>query len=508
MLKTRFISTVAALLLTSILTVSLSGAPIAAMPNIAITSGPVAYQVLQRESSGTASLRFSGTASDANGKNVEARVLRKGLPLESLDWKAIGNVNGSRWNGEISSVPTGGPYRVELRLADQTGVTAIENILVGDLWILAGQSNMQGVGKLVNLTAPRELIHSFELNDSWRIAEDPLHNYGDAVDPVHWRHSSVKSTKPLEGQELINYARRPNTAGLGMPFAATMLERTGVPIGLLPCAFGGASMDQWNPANADKGGDSLYGSMLRRFRAVGGQVKGVLWYQGESDVSAASSIPFASKFENFVAAVRRDFNQPNLPFYYVQIGRFVNPGGEEGWNHVQNLQLQAESKIGTGGMTTSVDLSLEDAIHLDTASHKRLGTRLANLICHDLFPNLAEFQTVKRGPRPVSAILKGNIVHVTFSQVNGSLRAAGRPSGFSVHNAAGDLLPIVIKTEFAPDGKTALISINPFNLPNWTFPTDMALRYGYGKDPYCNVSDALDMALPAFGPLTIQKGTN
>ncbi len=69
-------------------------------------------------------------------------------------------------------------------------------------------------------------------------------------------------------------------------------------------------MDQWNPALRDSGGQSLYGSMYRRVQAVGGQVKGVLWYQGESDGNPAFAGAFLGKFEAFIKAVRWDFKQP------------------------------------------------------------------------------------------------------------------------------------------------------------------------------------------------------
>ncbi len=107
---------------------------------------------------------------------------------------------------------------------------------------------------------------------------------------------------------------------MGLSFAVEMVKRTGVPIGLIPCAHGGTSMSQWDPTLKDKGGDSLYGAMIRRFQTIGGKVAGVVWYQGESDASPSAAPKFPTKFEEFVAAVRRDFGQPDLPFYMCRSG--------------------------------------------------------------------------------------------------------------------------------------------------------------------------------------------
>src|SRR5262249_21364776 len=157
-----------------------------------------------------------------------------------------------------------------------------------------------------------------------------------AADRVHWRRNPQGQPEKLEGEALRKFvAARKKGAGLGLPFASEMVRRTGVPVGLLSCAHGGTSMDQWSPASKDQGGASLYGSMLRRVRAAGGKVTGVLWYQGESDANPKAAPEFQRKFESFVKAVRDDFGQPDIPFYYVQIGRHVNSQNVAEWNTVQ-----------------------------------------------------------------------------------------------------------------------------------------------------------------------------
>lgn len=477
----------------------------AAFPqDIRITSGITDQQVLQRNAGQTADLHLTGTASGkkVNNRTVEARVVApNGVTLSGFDWMPVSKVQKVKWAGTVKGLPTGGPYRLEVRLQDGSSVVSISNILVGDLWILAGQSNMEGLGDLIDVQQPSPLVHSFDLADRWLIAEEPLHTLVDAADPVHWPVNDQKFPERWTGERLERYiANRRKGAGLGLPFAVEMVKRTNVPIGLVPCAHGGTSMDQWDPALKDQGGESLYGSLLRRFQAVGGNVRGFLWYQGESDAKPASAAAFQQKFENFVKAVRADFSEPYMPLYYVQIGRHISSANALEWNLVQAAQIKAERDIQQSGMAPAVDLSLDDGIHVGTQDLKRLGQRLADLASHDLFPRLKNYGELKRGPRPAAAKFANGVVKVSFLEVNGRLQSEGRISGFSIHGSDGHAIPLIYKARVDPaEASTVLLYVQG------RLPDKAVLWYGYGDDPYCNLRDAADMAVPVFGPLPIDE---
>jgi sialate O-acetylesterase len=256
-------------------------------------------------------------------------------------------------------------------------------------------------------------------------------------------------------------------------------------------------MEQWNPALKDREGESLYGSMYRRVQAVGGQVKGVLWFQGESDGNPTAAPLFLAKFEALVKAMRADFNQPNLPFYYVQIGRHIDKNNVAEWNKVQLDQLRAETDLPHVAMVAAVDLQLDDGIHLGTQDLKRLAVRLAELACHDLFPRIKNYGELKRGPRPLAATYQDGVVRVTFSGVNGRLQAEGRMAGFSIHDStsgvSGPELPMIYRSRVDPaEASTVLLYVQG------KLPQNAILWYGFGKDPYCNVRDAADLAVPVF----------
>ena len=463
---------------------------------LAVTSGVTDEQVLQRGSNELADLKITGTAQKANNKVVEARIWHKDGPLDGFDWKPVTKIQKNAWIGDVRGIPTGGPYRLDLRIAGTSNsMTSVSNVLVGDIWVLAGQSNMEGVGNLEGVQSSRDLIHSFDMTDRWMMAQEPLHTLPNAADKVHWRRNAEGVPEKLDGEKLQQYlSARKKGAGLGLPFANEMLARTGVPIALLPCAHGGTSMDQWSPTMKDQGGESLYGAMLRRVNAVGGRVKGVLWYQGESDANPKAMPDFQQKFERFVAAVRQDLGQPDLPFYYVQIGRHVNNSNIAEWNAVQDAQRKAELNLPKpAAMVTAVDLSLDDGIHVGTQDLKRVGARLAKIACKDLFPAIQACQSVQRGPRPESIEQNESLLRIRFSTVNGGLKSDGRINGFSIYNAKGEPVPMIYKMMMDPaDGSTVVL------YTQGKMPEGAILMYGAGKDPYCNLRDEADLAVPAF----------
>jgi len=464
---------------------------------IRITSGPADNQVFQRTSEQTADISFNGVASGkkVNGKEVEARLIAAdSAAVPGFDWSPVSKIQKLKWGGELRRVPVGGPYRLEVRLQGNDSTLSIANLLVGDLWVLAGQSNMEGHGDLVDVQPSSPQVHSFDMADRWLVAEEPLHTVVSALDPVHWPLNAERVPERLTGQPLENYVtNRKKGAGLGLPFAVEMVARTNVPVGLIPCAHGGTSMDQWSPALKDREGESLYGSMYRRVQAAGGRVKGVLWYQGESDANPQAAPTFGPKFEAFVKAVRADFNQPDLPFYYVQIGRHIDKNNVSEWNAVQLAQLRAETEIPRAEMVAAVDLQLDDGIHVGTEDLKRLSRRLADLVCLDLFPRIKDFGERKRGPRPVAATYQDGFVKVTFSGVNGRLQSQGPISGFSIHQPDGEWVPLIYKSHVDPaEASTVLLSLQG------KLPAGATLWYGFGKDPYCNLRDAADLAVPVF----------
>ncbi|MDX2178684.1 MAG: sialate O-acetylesterase [Bryobacteraceae bacterium] len=462
-------------------TLLLAALPLAlSAQSIVISAGAQEHQVYQRGSDGKATVTVSGTADGAEGKPVTGK-------LGSISaTPAI--ASGGKWTVTFAGVPAGGPYKLEMRAGGARAV--VQNLFVGDIWMLAGQSNMEGVGNLdaVAIEPPNRMVQTFDMIDEkWQPAKEPLHNIPGSVDKIHWTLARRESR--LTGPELAEFVKnRKKGAGLGLPFAVAYSKAAGVPVGLLPCAHGGTSMDQWDPAKWDKAapGDSLYGSAMRRLQAAGGKIKGILWYQGESDANPKVQPAFRAKFENLVARFRADTGDNALPFYYVQIGRHVNAANVEAWNMVQEDQRLAEQTIANSAVFGALDVDLDDGIHVGTSDLKRIGA------------NMAAFAAgkAKRGPRPQAPVVEFNTIRVKISDFNGTLASAGRPTGFAILDAAGVPQPMIYKTELA--GDTIVLHFQG------KLPEGAQLRYGHGKDPYANIRDGAGFGLIAFGPVPIR----
>ncbi len=381
-------------------------------------------------------------------------------------------------DGTAHGHPAGGPYQIE----------GADNVLVGDLWVLAGQSNMEGVGDLTQVETPSPSVHSFQSREEWAVAEEPLHWLGESPRFVHhqlWGRTALPDRPDPRDPGRVK------GSGLGLSFGKTYHALTGIPVGLIPSAHGGTSMTQWDPARKGEGGNSLYGATHERVQRVGGQVKGVLWYQGESDANLTDAALYQQRMTALVNAFRSDLGQPDLPFFLVQLGCFEtepSPEGVAGWNAIREAQRVWAKTLPHVGLVSAIDLELDDAIHIGVHGLKRLGRRLAAVAAGRPAPDLAGVSVEDGGAR----------LRVTFENVRDGLRAPGRPTGFSLRDRQGAEVHRLYKTTL--EGTSALLHVNNGDGP---LPPDTELWYGYGLNPYCNVTDGDDQAIPAFGPIPI-----
>ncbi|MDR3617983.1 MAG: sialate O-acetylesterase, partial [Paludisphaera borealis] len=495
---------------------------------------PVANQVFQRDANGLASIPIEPDDAQKDAKITSVLV-------SSDNSRARGGGNPVRLmnpthydlvDGKIVGVPTGGPYMIQVTFGDpSSGNSAfVGPVFVGDLWVLAGQSNMEGVGDLIDVTPPHPSVTALGMDGKWVQAQEPLHWLVDSPDPVHSGDPKDRAERSAQ-----QHKTRTKGAGLGLPFAVSMVEQTGVPVGLVITAHGGTSMQGWDPAKKGEGGNSLYGSMLRSVNLAGGKVKGVLWYQGESDSSPEGSKIYERVFGDFIASVRSDLGQPDLPFYFVQIGRFVIGGDSKGWNTVQDAERRLPDRIANTAVVSVIDLELDDAIHVGTQGQKRVGQRLAKIAQRELFGQVgATTPTLDRVMRGANntLVVKFGGVNMTAPQPApvmaragmggrggmGAVAAAGgfgggmggmgglpnqisigepsnlglRPerhiAGFSIRKEDGSPIPLIFNASVGKARDTVVLKLSG------PVPPGSFLWYGHGYDPYCNLTDGADMA--------------
>lgn len=461
-----------------------------------IIDGLIDHGVLQRRDGDKSDAAFDGECA-AEGA-VLATVKSKGKTVAGFDGRRVGNAAKGCFSGSIKGLPAGGPYEIRLSIEGAPREKCVaKDLLVGDLWIAAGQSNMQGCGWLRHPPKIDPSVRAFYMSDEWKPARDPIHNLWQAVDPVHvLLNGGVPHPTP-----------HPQWGtGPAVAFAMAMRKSTGVPQGVIACAHGGTSMDQWNPARAPAEGTScLYGAMLRRLRKNGGKVAGVIWYQGCNEANPVDAPLFTRRNKDLVKAFRRDCGDPKLPIVMVQIARVVNgasPDGEaaRAWESVRDQQRRLQGAIPRLCVVPAIDLALDDGIHLCEDDQHLLGWRIAQAMCS---MTLGE---AKAGPAPIE------LCHVTtepdflgrlcaiveFDNVVGSLttgEGGPRPVGFEIEGAMGHVFDVTL------DGSRAIVRTDL----GGSCVDGVSLVYGRGCDPVCNICDESMRSIPAFGPVPLGR---
>ena len=453
-----------------------------------IAHGLLHGHVLQRTPKGATAI-VTGTA-EITGI-VTATITANRTAVRGWSSKAVGKATKGSFTAKLAGIPTGGPYTVTLAVGSRQVV--VQQVFVGDLWLMAGQSNMEGVGNIEDAPKPHPLVRNFAMDHRWELARDPLHHLPESPDSVH----NNGTQEPLADREKSKRSRTKGT-GVGVYFGKLMVERTGVPQGLIATAHGGTSMEQWDPTKQDLGGASLYGSMLSSLRDVAQPLAGVLWYQGCSETHSAAVAQYSARMQQLVAAVRRDLGQPKLPWITVQIGRVVGQmDGQREWNAIQELQRLLPKVIPHLDTVAAIDLELDDLIHVSGAAYATLGLRMA-LVADRLVLGqraaLPAIQPIAATPLPRHPYAPA--LEVRFANVVGGLHADGLPQGFSLVDHDQKPVELIYKTVL--DGDRVILQLLHDDRQ------DVRVMYGNGKNPICNITDARGMAVPMFGPLTIQ----
>lgn len=459
-------------------------------------------QVLQRDENGKGGAIISGSCKGSG--DVEYRILKNSKVYKGSKWQLGGRAEKREFISELSNIPVGGPYDIELRVRNgrkNIDTLTVDDIYVGDVWILAGQSNMQGHGNLVDAPKPHPMVRAFYMRDEWGVADEPIHFLEEAVDLFHNGYGDGPE-RPSKAR--LNTMRKRCLKGVSpaLYFGIEMYKRTRIPQGFIACAHGGTSMAQWSPELKNDGGGSLYGAMLRRFNKLGQPVAGVLWYQGESDANQQTDDVYTEKMIELVNETRSDMNIPKLPWVIVQLGRHIAEDDTH-WNSIQEQQRLLPEKIKYLDVVPAIDLELDDGIHISGTDQGILGKRLARVADRLVNGNPKAKPGIKLKSIEVSMkrVADGeptnSIIELKYSNVAGKLESKGRPTGFTLLDKEGKVIRGIFKTVLKGNSILLKSNIIPKNMKKFT------LSYGHGRAPYCNITDQEGMAIPVMSNISL-----
>jgi hypothetical protein len=222
-----------------------------------------------------------------------------------------------------------------------------------DLYLLVGQSNMAGRGRVsAAVVGPHPRVFAWSRNDAWV----------PAVDPLHW-------DKPEAG------------VGPGLAFAAALAEAEPQRvIGLIPAAVGGTAISLWTPGTQDPVTKAYpYDDALRRTRLAlpAGRLAGIIWHQGEGDRGDASRPLYGERLIALVARLRADLGAPDVPFVAGELAQ-LDPDNHRATAEMNRTLNGLRERIPRFACVSAAGLcDGGDHLHLDSASAAELGRRYA-----------------------------------------------------------------------------------------------------------------------------------
>ena len=239
---------------------------------------------------------------------------------------------------------------------------------VGDIFIIAGQSNASGRGLTLNsYSHPSLKAALFGNDDVWKELADGVDDKLGQVDLVSFDFYTKGSPWPL--------------------IATNIMESQNVPVAFIPTAKGGTRIYQWEPEDNHSDPSTLYGSMNRRINAVGGNVKGVLFFQGESDAQMDTTQSDYEHLMNiFVNTVASDF--PGLTVMIGQIGH-ADFDTLDDIRSAQTNVIHSNSNAYIGPATYDINLSDEDGdtLHFKSDNDVQEFARIWFLAINNIYYN-------------------------------------------------------------------------------------------------------------------------
>ena len=423
----------------------------------------------------------------------------------STSWKKTARATtgkDGKWLAKIQTPKAGGPYTVAIK---GNNTITLENVLIGEVWVCSGQSNMQ-----------------WSLNKT-----DDAEKYIAAANFPKMRLFYVTRTVAGEPQEDCegNWAEcSPETvarfSAVAYYFGRKLYEELDVPIGLIHSSWGGTPAEAWtrkeylekdavltpilerhklkieNLPNAKKwfpkryekwqqqaeeakakgkrvprapekpternqrDPSSLYNGMIAPLIPYG--IKGAIWYQGEANV--IRSWQYRKLFPTMITNWRKDWKQGNFPFYYVQLAPF-NYGEERPSEELREAQFMTLSLTNTG-MAVTMDIGDPKDIH--PKNKLDVGKRLA---LWALAKDYGKKKLVYSGPLYKSKKIERDKIRLSFNHVgSGLISTGGELTHFTIAGSDKEF----VDAKAIIDGKTIVVSSDAVKKP-------VAARFGWSN---------------------------
>lgn len=288
-----------------------------ATPTIWLFS-PLNYQTFQRYEE-QADVTISGQVNNFSAPvDVEYRI-------DGGDWLPLVSAVSFRYDAVIT-LPQG-QYSIEVRAG--TATRLVEYVGVGDIFVIAGQSNASGRGTAKQVYSHPTLKASLNRNSYvWSELIDWTDNPTGALDPV-----------ANDGVTTSAYG------SVWPPLATLIMADQNVPVAFIPVPLGGTSISQWLPDTENRYNTAtLYGAMLRRIRwAAPDGVKAVLWWQGETDAGNTYIMPAETYADYLGVLAQHIYTDFGVPTFAAKIFQLTGLPAIRTWAIHKGVDLAIEA---------------------------------------------------------------------------------------------------------------------------------------------------------------------
>jgi len=429
-----------------------------------------------------------------HGLFSDGAVLQRGMPVPVWGTASDGEKVTVRFAGQTeTTTASNGMWMVRLQAMRHnstpqtmtlsgTNTVEIKNLLVGEVWICSGQSNMEfemanGGGWKTGIEDAEEFIR--KANDpQLRLFTVPRYGKAEPQRNVGGNWSECTS------ETIARFS------AVGYFFGRDLRLAGKIPVGLIHASVGATAAEKWTSRAvleaypelidiaaippSDDGPSSLYHAMIVPLQPYA--IAGVIWYQGET-TKIQQANQYRTLFPALIQGWRDDWKQGEFPFLFVQITphREMIP-------EIREAQLISWRKTPKTAMVVTTDCGHPTDIH--PQRKEPVGARLALAARAVAYDQKIEYS----GPVYESMKVKGNRVILSFTHVGGGLVAKdGELKGFTIAGDDHKHVPAVAKIE----GETVVVSASEVAKP-------VAVRYGWANVPEVNLFNQAGLPASPF----------
>lgn len=417
-------------------------------------------------------------------QNSNARIYGKADPgakisvTPSWNGKTYSTTTDRTGNWSLAvETPQGGFTPYEITISDGEPIT-LKNVLVGEVWLASGQSNME---------MPLKGFPGCNVKGGY----DEIVNSAQSADMV--RFFTVPLTQSLEPMETVDAQWKipspetsPDFSATAWYFANRLAKVLEVPVGIVSAPYGGAKVESWtpreiletypdislNPKDIEK--EPHYYRPMVMYNAMFNPIKnytykGIIWYQGCSNTSTYQT--YADRLANMVKNWRAEIGLGNIPFYAVEIApyQYDNPSEQGKSAYLREAQWKATEIIPNSDMICTNDLVEPfERYNIHPGNKASVGKRLGDLALNKAY---GKRQFLAGSPRYKSHRFEDGAAWVAIDSPNNGICRNYDIVGFEV--AGPD------KVFHPADSVFFKWQTNEMRIASKDVPNPVAVRYGF-----------------------------